>query len=82
MVESIHFIPEPTLLPTDPGLLEQLRQQALLNFYAEDAKYAPLTVSLGTNTSTPWAALATARSLTLALSHLVEAGEVAPTLDR
>ena len=34
LVDSIHFAPEPTLLPTDPGLLESARQSMLRTAYA------------------------------------------------
>jgi hypothetical protein len=40
LVESIHFVPEPTMLPTDPAALAQARQPALLKYFDTMATYA------------------------------------------
>jgi hypothetical protein len=40
LVASLHFVPEPQVLPTDSAALEQAREAALSKFYADDKKYS------------------------------------------
>ena len=40
VVESLHFVPEPTVLPADPAALAEARQNALDNFFLQSNKYA------------------------------------------